>query len=112
MARMTTNGRVSVSQQERETITSAFAVLAAGLKSGALDEGRLLDEAAGNLDLAGDFEYPEGLEHKPEMTNAEFSRVETARSEHRRERAPQLLVDTAAEFGVRLELAGLTNKKW
>ena len=112
MARTTANGRVSVSPTEREVITTTFAVLQHLLKEGGVDGEWLEDELVRNLDYSQDIDYPPELAYGRDMSNEAFAALEAAREDHRRELSLQAFVDTAADFGVRLELAELNNRKW
>lgn len=95
MANNLSNGRISLSPTEKEHNTSMWQLLATKLREGALDEHELLAVAAENLTYAHDSDYY--------LTDADMVPAGTV---------AQGLVDLAADFGVRLEIAGKTSEKW
>lgn len=94
--RTISNGRVSIGPDERALITAAFQLIADYLNVTESDSDLIIDEAALDLDYA--------VEHG-DLRDEEVW-------ESFRQESAQAMADTAADFGVRLELPGVVCDKW
>lgn len=94
--RTISNGRVSIGPEERALITAAFQLVADHLLVDEMMADLIVDEAAMDLEYAVD-----AGDIRDEVVWESF-----------RDRAAQDLADVAADFGVRLELPGVTCEKW
>jgi DNA-binding IscR family transcriptional regulator len=92
-----------------------FDIVADLLQRLVIDEEDVIDAVRQNLDGARDVELPPRAQHDEENpeTTEEWGDVERARREYLEEITPQATAEAAAEFGVRMELAGVEPlKKW
>ncbi len=106
-------GGIALDRDERLLASAALGALAAAVRSGRLDESDLVQLVIDELGLSKGFDYPAGLAYHEGMSNAQFSAIERGREAERRERGPQMLVELAADLGVRLELeCAERSQKW
>lgn len=106
MAKALNNNRMSISATERESISAAFQVLADYWSGDEQMETLLIDEAELILPYAEDYDPPQ-----PHLFKDDPEKMAQLERKCRQD-AAQALVDTAADFGVRLPIAGLTSQKW